>query len=71
MTIVLPELKKGDVIKNQKTGHTMRVFQVNQGALFEEPVYKLQGMYGVKLKETYTREELAGMGYMLQQRYAP
>lgn len=66
MTTILPELKKGDVIQNPKTGHRLRVFQVKQGVKFDEPTYRLEGKFGVKLKTLYTGEQLAGMGYIVR-----
>lgn len=70
MCAVLPELKKGDVlIRESPTGdvRAFTVIKVGQGKEFDEPVYYLQGLYGVKLKKPYTCEELAGLGYHLKE----
>ena len=48
-----------------KTGHELTVWAIRKGREFDEPVYKLQGLYGVKLKGDYTGEDLAAMGYMV------
>lgn len=69
MEIVLPELKPGDVlIKHDiKYGiHVLTVRKVGQGKEFDEPVYFLTGKYGVRLRNAYTGEELANMGYSLK-----
>jgi len=69
MEEVLPELKKGDVVfKVNSNGRMTKftVFRVGKGAHFDEPAYYLQGTSGVKLKNPYTGEELAGMGYQLE-----
>ena len=69
MEIVLPELKPGDVlIKHDiKHGiHVLTVRKVGQGKEFDEPVYFLTGKYGVRLRNAYTGEELAALGYSLK-----
>jgi len=68
---VLPELKKGDVLF--KTGPDGRqteftVIKVGKGTEFDEPVYFLSGMYGVKLRKAYTGEELSTLGYGLKEK---
>lgn len=66
---VLPELKKGDVLfkigsDGKQTEFT--VAKVGNGKEFDEPVYYLVGMYGVKLTKAYAGEELSMMGYGLK-----
>ena len=68
MSTVMPELKKGDVVVKRGTDGTLtmfRVIRVGKGTEFDEPVYYLSGVYGVKLRNAYTGEELASMGYRL------
>lgn len=65
MQNVLPELKKGSRLVHWKTGHELKVIAVTKGVEFDEPVYKLEGRYGAKLKGNYTGEDLAKLGYML------
>jgi hypothetical protein len=60
----LPELKKGDVLKTE--GNTVTVCQVKRGTEFDEPVYRLVGPLGVKLRNWYTGEELARWGYRVE-----
>ena len=70
MCDVLPELKKDDVLIRKTPNGDVRTFtviKVGQGKEFDEPVYYLQGLYGVKLKKSYTGEELAGLGYCLKE----
>lgn len=63
MSGVLPEMKKGDVIQNDK-GHTYRVNRVRDGYKFDEPLYRLETMKGVVLKRSeWTAEELTANGY--------
>ena len=65
---ILPELKKGDVLfKPDSASNDFTVVKVGRGKEFDEPVYFLSGMYGVKLKRPYTGEILAGMGYRLKE----
>ena len=69
MNDALPELKKGDVLvcgDSNETIGTFTVFRVGEGREMDEPVYYLQGMYGVHLKRPYTGEELAKMGCRLK-----
>ena len=69
MESVLPELKKGDVLFKTGPDGTITEFtviKVGKGAEFDEPVYFLSGMYGVKLTKAYTGEELSTMGYGLK-----
>ena len=42
-------------------------FRVVKGEEFDEPVYYLQGMYGVKLKQAYAGEELAAFGFKVEE----
>ncbi|MCG2661283.1 MAG: hypothetical protein L6437_13685 [Kiritimatiellae bacterium] len=70
MCDVLPELKKGDVLIRESPKGDVRAFtviKVGRGNEFDEPVYYLQGMYGVKLKQPYNGEELASLGYRLKE----
>ena len=69
MSGVLPELKKGNVlVKTGRDGQITRVtvIRVGDGREFDEPVYYLQGMYGVKLKQPYSGDELSNQGFALQ-----
>jgi len=69
MEIILPELKPGDVLVKHDSKHgiyVLTVRKVGKGKEFDEPVYFLTGQYGVKLKNAYTGEELAGLGYSLK-----
>ena len=69
MSNAMPELKKGDVITktaDDGTITTFTVIRVGTGTEFDEPVYYLQGRYGIKLTNSYTGEELASMGYRLR-----
>jgi len=71
MNSVLPELKKGDRLVRVAADGEVTVFtvcKVDRGKEFDEPVYFLTGKYGVKLRNAYTGEELAGMGYELKSR---
>lgn len=68
MENVLPELKKGDQLVRVGKDRQVSVFtisKVGRGIDFDEPVYRLTGKYGVTLKNTYTGEELARMGYVV------
>ena len=65
MNAVLPELKKGAKLAHHKTGHQIKVNAVRKGEDFDEPIYKLEGIYGTRLKNDYTGEDLARMGYMV------
>ena len=65
----LPELKKGDVlvkVDDKGHAHTLTVIRVGKGKEFDEPVYYLRGMYGVKTKRPFALEELASAGYRLK-----
>ena len=69
MCDALPELKKGDVlIHKMRNGEvsTLTVIKVGKGAEFDEPVYYLRGMYGVKIRQPYTGEALAALEYRLR-----
>ncbi|MEK9137384.1 MAG: hypothetical protein AAB393_09695 [Bacteroidota bacterium] len=69
MNDALPELRKGDVlVKTDGDGEvsTLTVIKVGQGKEFYEPVYYLQGLYGVKIRQPYTGEALAALGYRLK-----
>lgn len=71
MDIVLPELKKGDILVKTNadgTEHVVTVIKVGKGQEFDEPVYYLQGLYGAKLKHAYAGEELAELGYEIKQK---
>ena len=70
MNIVLPELRKGDVLVKTSadgTEHVLIVIRVGKGQEFDEPIYYLRGLYGVKLKLGYNGEELAEMGYEIRE----
>jgi len=68
MEIVLPELQKGDQLRNVETHHELRVARVVKGVEYEEPLYVLSGLYGVRLTNKYTGEDLANQGYELVER---
>ena len=71
MESVLPELRKDDVLFKPCPDGTVTEFtvvKVGKGTEFDEPVYFLSGMYGVKLRKAYTGEELSNLGYRLKEK---
>lgn len=57
----LPELKKGDRVTTGTVTWTVR--RIKCGRDFFEPVYLFTGAYGVRIREAYTGEELAALGF--------
>jgi hypothetical protein len=60
--------EKGDMlVRVSKLGEktTVTVRKVGHGIEFDEPVYYLEGRFGVRLKQAYAGEELAEAGYIL------
>jgi hypothetical protein len=65
-TIILPELKRGDVLTDGETRLVVFRRERSSGE-FEEPVYVLRSLRsGVKLRDRYTGEGLAGEGFRLE-----
>jgi len=53
--------------RRQRSGEPIHRHPGGRGREFDEPVYYLQGLYGIKLKQSYTGEQLASAGYRLKQ----
>jgi len=62
----LPELRRGDRLVNPALpGKVLVVARRRNGDEYDEPIYRLRGMYGVILRNKYTGEQLAGEGWQL------
>lgn len=70
LTGVLPELKRGDVLRNPETGHMARVWKVGKGDEYDEPVYYLEYRSGARSKHPTTGEKLGADGYELKEQEA-